>query len=140
MAGWLPTPSPGAGGSLQAWLIGQNSEEAPSWASVAHAGHPGLSYQLALITPNGLLALMNLQILLKLQRLIDLIHPRQALLNRRQHLFLQPGNLFLSIGPINPGAPQRPAGMAPEDRFDGFAAGLQQQERILLRPAERRGS
>jgi hypothetical protein len=66
MAGWLPTPSPGAGGFLQAWLIGQNPEEAPSWASVAHAGHPGLSYQLALITPSGFLAFMDLQILLEL--------------------------------------------------------------------------
>jgi hypothetical protein len=30
MAGWLATPSPGAGGSLQAWLIGQNLEEPPA--------------------------------------------------------------------------------------------------------------
>jgi hypothetical protein len=71
-------------GLPQAWLIGQNPEEAPIWASVTHAGHPGLGHQLALITPNGLLALMDLQILLKLQRLIDLLDPRHAALDGRQ--------------------------------------------------------
>jgi hypothetical protein len=70
---------------------------------------------------------------------IDLLHPRQTLLDRRQHLLLQPRDLLFSIGPINPAAPQRPAGMTPEDAFDRLASGLQQQELILLWPAERRG-
>ena len=50
-----------------------------------------------------------------LQSAIDLIDPRQTLLNRRQHLLLKARDLLFSIGPINPGAPQRPAGMAPQD-------------------------
>jgi hypothetical protein len=83
MAGWLPTPSPGAGGSPQAWLIGQNPEEAPSRASVTHAGHPGLGHHLGLITLSRQLDLLDLQILLKLQRLIDLLHPRHAALDGR---------------------------------------------------------
>ncbi len=60
MAGWLPRASPGAGGSLQAWLLSQTPEEAPSWPSVAHAGHPGLSPQLALITLSRQLDLLDI--------------------------------------------------------------------------------
>ena len=55
------------------------------------------------------------QLGLCLQGAIDLIDPRQAVLDGRQHLFFQPGDLLFSIGPINPGAAQRPAGMAPQD-------------------------
>ena len=40
MAGWLPAPSPGAGGSTPDLADWPDPEEAPSWASVAHAGHP----------------------------------------------------------------------------------------------------
>jgi hypothetical protein len=89
MAGWLPTTRGGSWGlPSQAWLIGQNPEEAPSWASVAHAGHPGLGHQLALITLSRQLDRLALQILLKLQRLIDLLHPGHAALDGRQHLLL----------------------------------------------------
>jgi hypothetical protein len=45
--------------------------------------------------------------LLGQQPLIELIHPRQALLDRWQYLLLQQGDLLLAIGLLDPGAAQR---------------------------------
>ena len=72
MAGWLPTTPAGSWGLLPGLAARPDPKGAPSRASVAHAGHPGLGHQLALITPNVLLAFMDLQLLLQLQRLIGL--------------------------------------------------------------------
>ena len=70
---------------------------------------------------------------LRKQRLIDLLHPHHAALNRRQHLLLQQADLLFSVGMLNPGAAQRPAGMTPQDSFNRLLGGLQHQEWILLR-------
>ncbi len=59
------------------------------------------------------------------QGAIDLLHPRQTLLDRRQHLLFQPGDLLFSIGPIDPAAPQRPAGMGSRN---GSSSDLQNGE------------
>jgi hypothetical protein len=75
--------------------------------------------------------------LLLLQGGIDLIDPLQAVLQHRQHLFLQEGDLLLPIGMLNPGAAQRLALGEQQDALNAAQAGLEQQERILLRPAER---
>jgi hypothetical protein len=47
------------------------------------------------------------QLLLGQQPLIELIHPREALLDRGDHLLFQDRDLLLSIGLLDPGAPQR---------------------------------
>ena len=82
----------------------------------------------------------NARILLLLQDRIDLIDALQALLHRRQHLLLQQGDLLLPIGLLDPGAAQRKPSPQLQDPLDRLEAGFEQQERILLRPAERRGS
>jgi hypothetical protein len=47
------------------------------------------------------------QLQLDQQPLIQLIHPRQTLLDRRDHLLLQQGDLLFSVGLLDPGAAQR---------------------------------
>jgi len=70
------------------------------------------------------------------QGLIDLLHPGHALFYGRKHLFFQEAELLFSMGMLDPGAAQRPAGIRPEDPLDGFFGGLEQQERIFLGRAE----
>lgn len=108
----------------------QGSRRAP-WAS----GHlqPQLTQRLTIS-----LELVALQQLLLGQQ--TLIRPREALLDHRDHLLDQVRDLFLSIGLHDPGAAQRQPTPLRQDPLVFLGAGFEQQERILLRPAERRGS
>jgi hypothetical protein len=77
---WLPT-GPWASGHLQPQLTQRLT----------------ISLQLAALQ----------QLLLGQQPLIELIDPREALLDRRDHLLFQDRDLFLAIGLLDPGSEQR---------------------------------
>jgi hypothetical protein len=70
--------------------------------------------------------------------LIQLTNASQATLESRQHFFFQEGDFLFPIGPIHPGAPQRPALETGQDFLNGMEGGFQQQEGILFWAAERR--
>jgi hypothetical protein len=76
------------------------------------------------------------QLLLGQQPPIELIHPRQALLDCGDHILFQDRDLFLSIGLLDPGATQRQPAATAEDLLHRAQRGFEQQERILLGPAE----
>lgn len=77
------------------------------------------------------------QLLLGQQPLIELIDAGQALLDCRDHLLLEQGDLLFSIGLLDPDAPQRQAPPTQKDFLHGAERGFQQQEGIFLRAAER---
>jgi hypothetical protein len=87
---------PTAGEADQVRAAGIKAPGGP-WAS----GHlqPQLSERLTISLQ---LAALH-QLLLGQQPLIQLIHPREALLDRRDHLLFQDRDLFLSIGLFDPG-------------------------------------
>jgi|694.fasta_scaffold00252_50 hypothetical protein len=93
-------------------------------------------------SPHLLAELLNRDpcLLLLLEGGIDRIDSLQALLDRGEHLLFQQGDFLLPIGGLNSGAAKRPAGGAQHDSLHAAEGGLQQQERILLTAAERRGS
>jgi hypothetical protein len=62
------------------------------------------------------------QLLLGQQPLIQLIHPRQTLLDRRDHLLFQQGDFLFSIGLLDPGAPQRQPSPQLQDSLDRLEA------------------
>jgi hypothetical protein len=70
--------------------------------------------------------------------LIQLTDASEAALESRKHFFYQEGDFLFPIGPIHPGAPQGPALETGQDFLNGMEGGFQQQEGIVLRPAERR--
>jgi hypothetical protein len=78
------------------------------------------------------------ELLCNFKTLIQLLHPGQAVLNRGDHLLLQPGDFLFSIGLLDPGAPQRQPAPAQQNLLHGAQRGFKQQERIFLRTAERR--
>ena len=104
----------------------------PLAASVAHAGAARLGHQGVTLPGRFRFCVADLDLLLLLQGLIDLLHPRHAALNRGQHLLLQQADLLFSVGMLDLGAAQGPAGMTPQDSFNRLLGGLQQQEWILL--------
>jgi hypothetical protein len=67
--------------------------------------------------------------------LIDRIDPCQEALHRGEELILQPGDLFLPIGVINPTAPQGLPPVALQKPQQGTLAGFHQGNRITLRGA-----
>jgi hypothetical protein len=69
---------------------------------------------------------------------IQLTNASQATLESRKHFFLKQRDFLLPIGPIHPGALQRPALETGQDVLNGMEGGFQQQEGIFLRAAERR--
>jgi hypothetical protein len=67
--------------------------------------------------------------------LIDRINPRQEALHRREQLILQPGDLLLPIGVIDPAAPQGFTLVASQEPEQRALTRLNQGNRITLRSA-----
>ena len=65
------------------------------------------------------------QLLLGQQALIELIKAGQALLDRRDHLLLQQGDFFFSIGLLDPGAAQRQPLVTAQDLLDRPQGGFE---------------
>ena len=62
------------------------------------------------------------QLLLGEQPLIEIIHPRQARLDCRDHLLFQQDDFLFSIGLLDPGAAQRQPSLQLQDPLDRLQA------------------
>jgi hypothetical protein len=71
------------------------------------------------------------QLLLGQQPLIELIHPRQTLLDRRDHLLFQQGDFLFSLGLLDPGPVQRQPLPQLQDPLSRLEAGFEQQNLTL---------
>ena len=121
----------------QPWDQGTGKGAAAAAPNPWRSGHLQLLHRQWLALELELTALH--QLLLGQEPLIQLIDPCQTLLDRRNHLLLQQGDLFFSIGLLDPGAAQRQPTTTQQDLLYRAQRGFEQQKGILFWPAERGG-
>lgn len=102
-----------------------------------HSPQPDLEPFLSRATGNQKAPLERL--LLGQQMLIQLINAREEFIQGGQELFLQPCDLFLPVGAINPGALQRLPRVARQEPANSTVNALEQEDGILLCPADGKG-